>query len=221
MLRTTIAITAAGLGGADAITVLPFTIALGLPDRVRAPRRAQSRNWSCWKNRISAQVADPAAGSGGIEALTDAAGAMRPGRCFRRSRRPAARRRRSSKRLDPEEGRRDARGARGSDRPPQGCADRHQRLSQSCRSAASRCSTYRASTVPPFDAGGHVRRRCRRCGSPSRSRPCATSPMRRSPKTGARPKVFLATLGKLADFTRARDVRQELLRGRRHRGGRQ
>ncbi len=33
MLRTTIAVTAAGLGGADSITVLPFTAALGLPDR--------------------------------------------------------------------------------------------------------------------------------------------------------------------------------------------
>ena len=33
MLRATIAVVAAGLGGADAITVLPFTLALGLPDR--------------------------------------------------------------------------------------------------------------------------------------------------------------------------------------------
>ena len=32
MLRTTIAAFAAGLGGANAITVLPFTTALGLPD---------------------------------------------------------------------------------------------------------------------------------------------------------------------------------------------
>src|SRR5262245_11752733 len=33
MLRATVAVVAAGLGGADAITVLPFTMALGLPDR--------------------------------------------------------------------------------------------------------------------------------------------------------------------------------------------
>ena len=33
MLRATIAVVGAGLGGADAITVLPFTLALGLPDR--------------------------------------------------------------------------------------------------------------------------------------------------------------------------------------------
>src|SRR5262249_25456381 len=33
MLRATIAVVGAGLGGADAITVLPFTMALGLPER--------------------------------------------------------------------------------------------------------------------------------------------------------------------------------------------
>ena len=32
MLRTTIAVTAAGLGGADNIVALPHTAALGLPD---------------------------------------------------------------------------------------------------------------------------------------------------------------------------------------------
>ena len=43
MLRTTIAVTAAGLGGADAVTALPFTSALGLPDRFarRAARNLQ------------------------------------------------------------------------------------------------------------------------------------------------------------------------------------
>src|SRR5205085_195895 len=33
ILRSTVAVFAAGIGGADAITVLPFTAALGLPDR--------------------------------------------------------------------------------------------------------------------------------------------------------------------------------------------
>ena len=41
MLRTTIAVAAAGLGGADAITVLPHTAPLGLPDAICPPRRAQ------------------------------------------------------------------------------------------------------------------------------------------------------------------------------------
>src|SRR5207302_858886 len=33
MLRSTIAVFSAALGGADAVTVLPFTLARGLPDR--------------------------------------------------------------------------------------------------------------------------------------------------------------------------------------------
>ena len=41
MLRTTIAVAAAGFGGADAITVLPHTAPLGLPDAIRPPHRAQ------------------------------------------------------------------------------------------------------------------------------------------------------------------------------------
>ena len=41
MLRATMATFSAGLGGANAITVLPHTLALGLPDAVRAPRGAQ------------------------------------------------------------------------------------------------------------------------------------------------------------------------------------
>ena len=41
LLRTTIAAFSAGLGGADAITVLPFTAALGLPDSIRPALGAQ------------------------------------------------------------------------------------------------------------------------------------------------------------------------------------
>ena len=41
LLRTTIATVAAGLGGADAVTVLPFTQACGLPDRLRSAPRAE------------------------------------------------------------------------------------------------------------------------------------------------------------------------------------
>ena len=41
MLRTCVAAFAAGVGGADAVTVLPFDARLGLPGRVRAPDRAQ------------------------------------------------------------------------------------------------------------------------------------------------------------------------------------
>ena len=69
MLRTTIAVTAAGVGGADAITALPFTLALGLPDRF-ARRVARDMQLILLEESNLYRVADPAAGSGGIEALT-------------------------------------------------------------------------------------------------------------------------------------------------------
>ena len=69
MLRTTIAITAAGLGGADAITALPFTIARGLPDAF-ARRAARNQQLVLLEESNLYRVADPAAGAGGIEALT-------------------------------------------------------------------------------------------------------------------------------------------------------
>jgi methylmalonyl-CoA mutase len=69
MLRTTIAVTAAGVGGADAITALPFTLAIGLPDRF-ARRVARNMQLILMEESNLYRVADPAAGSGGIEALT-------------------------------------------------------------------------------------------------------------------------------------------------------
>src|SRR5262245_5762906 len=70
MLRATIAVVAAGLGGADAITVLPFTIALGLPERF-ARRIARNTQLVLLEESNLARVTDPAAGAGGIEDLTD------------------------------------------------------------------------------------------------------------------------------------------------------
>jgi methylmalonyl-CoA mutase len=70
MLRVTIAAFAAGLGGANAITALPFTSALGLPDAF-ARRIARNTQLILLEESNLAKVADPAAGSGGIETLTD------------------------------------------------------------------------------------------------------------------------------------------------------
>jgi methylmalonyl-CoA mutase len=70
MLRVTIAAFAAGLGGANAVTVLPFTSALGLPDAF-ARRAARNTQLILQEESNLAKVADPAAGSGGIEDLTD------------------------------------------------------------------------------------------------------------------------------------------------------
>ncbi len=69
MLRTTVATLAAGLGGADAITVLPYTAALGLPDRF-ARRIARNTQLILLEESNLAKVADPSAGSGSIEDLT-------------------------------------------------------------------------------------------------------------------------------------------------------
>jgi methylmalonyl-CoA mutase len=70
VLRATIAVLAAGLGGADAITVLPFTLARGLPDP-QARRLARNTQSILVEEAHLARVTDPAAGSGGIEDLTD------------------------------------------------------------------------------------------------------------------------------------------------------
>jgi methylmalonyl-CoA mutase len=69
ILRTTIAVFAAGLGGADAITALPFTSAIGLPDRF-ARRVARNTQLVLLEESNLAKVSDPAAGAGGIEDLT-------------------------------------------------------------------------------------------------------------------------------------------------------
>ncbi len=69
MLRTTIAITAAGVGSADSIVALPHTAALGLPDAF-ARRIVRNTQLILLEESNLARVADPAAGSGAIEDLT-------------------------------------------------------------------------------------------------------------------------------------------------------
>jgi methylmalonyl-CoA mutase len=69
MLRATMATFAAGLAGANAITVLPHTLALGLPDAF-ARRVARNAQLLLLEESNLAKSSDPAAGSGGIESLT-------------------------------------------------------------------------------------------------------------------------------------------------------
>ncbi len=71
MLRATMATFSAGLGGANAITVLPHTQAAGLPDPF-ARRAARNTQLVLLEESNLAKVSDPAAGAGGIEALTQA-----------------------------------------------------------------------------------------------------------------------------------------------------
>ena len=70
LLRGTIATFSAALGGADAITVLPFTQALGLPNAF-ARRLARNTQLVLLEESNLDKVADPAAGAGGFETLTD------------------------------------------------------------------------------------------------------------------------------------------------------
>jgi len=70
LLRSTVAVFSAGLGGADSICVLPFTQALGLPDAF-ARRIARNTQLVLLEESNLGKVADPAAGSGGVESLTD------------------------------------------------------------------------------------------------------------------------------------------------------
>ena len=70
ILRGTVAAFAAGVGGAEAVTVIPFDEPLGLPD---ALGRRIARNTSSLLISEShiARVADPAGGSYAVEKLTD------------------------------------------------------------------------------------------------------------------------------------------------------
>ncbi|CAO4140517.1 methylmalonyl-CoA mutase family protein [Methylorubrum extorquens] len=69
ILRTTMASASAGLGGADSVTALPYTLALGLPDAF-ARRVVRNSQIVLIEESNLAKVSDPAAGAGGFEALT-------------------------------------------------------------------------------------------------------------------------------------------------------
>ena len=70
IVRGTIAALAAAVGGADAVTVLPFSATLGIPDAF-SRRVARNTQLILIEEANLHRVADPAAGSGAIESLTD------------------------------------------------------------------------------------------------------------------------------------------------------
>lgn len=70
MLRTTVAAFAAGVGGADSVTVLPFDGPLGRPDAF-GRRIARNTSHLLIDESHVAHVADPAGGSYAVEKLTD------------------------------------------------------------------------------------------------------------------------------------------------------
>ncbi|MDN2566378.1 methylmalonyl-CoA mutase family protein [Aquibium sp. A9E412] len=71
ILRNTIAASAAALGGADSLSVLPHTLPHGLPDGF-ARRLARNTQLVLAEESHLGFVADPGAGAGGLEALTEA-----------------------------------------------------------------------------------------------------------------------------------------------------
>jgi methylmalonyl-CoA mutase len=70
MLRTTVAAFAAGVGGADAVTVLPFDSTLGLPDTF-GRRIARNTSSLLISESHVARVTDPAGGAYAVEKHTD------------------------------------------------------------------------------------------------------------------------------------------------------
>ncbi|WKN47733.1 methylmalonyl-CoA mutase family protein [Nocardioides sp. Arc9.136] len=70
MLRTTVAAFSAGVGGADAVTVLPFDSPLGRPDTF-GRRIARNTSHLLVDEAHVAKVADPAGGAYAVEKLTD------------------------------------------------------------------------------------------------------------------------------------------------------
>ena len=215
MLRSTIAVFSAALGGADAVTVLPFTLARGLPDRF-ARRTARNAQLVLLAESHLAKVADPAAGAGVIEDLTEqlcvaawallqeiersggAAAALEQGLIQKKV---AARARRAASRI----------GAAHRH------AHRHQRL---CRAGRAR---GRGARRRPGDGGGAARRRDARAAAvhpPGRTVRGAARCLR--PDAGAdrrAPENLPRQSGRAGRFLAARQLRRQLLRGRRHRGG--
>ena len=70
MLRGTVAAFAAGVGGAQAVTVLPFDTVLGIPDAL-GRRNARNTSSLLLHEAHVARVTDPAGGSAAVERRTD------------------------------------------------------------------------------------------------------------------------------------------------------
>ena len=199
MLRATMATFSAGLGGANAITVLPHTLALGLPDPF-ARRAARNTQLVLLEESNLAKVSDPAAGSGGIETLTRAALRSRMVAVSgdRKGRRHL---RRARAEPDPAQGRRDPRRARGQYRQAKRRADAARANSRTCMRLRSPCSMRSRLCCAPY---GEAKFKFdplppMRLAAPFEA--LRDKSDERLKTSGARPKIFLANLGTAADFT--------------------
>ena len=173
MLRATIAVFSAGVGGADAITVLPFTLARGLPDRF-ARRIARNTQLVLPAESHLAKVGDAAAGSGVHRGFDRPALPLRLD-VVSGDRKRRRRGGRAGAGPDPEESRA---GARARGKPPwrgaPTCSPAPAILPIST-SPRSRCSTsprWRRRRRPPASPSS----RCGASAWPSRSSSCAMLP---------------------------------------------
>jgi len=202
MLRNAIAVTAAGLGGADAITMLPHTAPLGLPDAF-ARRAARNTQLLLLEESNLARVADPAAGSGALEALTEqlcsaawsqfqeiekAGGvwtALESGLVQKNAAAVLAERRKST--------------ARGKDvlTGTNAFPDIHE-TRPAVLDVAPRVTTKETSAAPAGALTAEPLPRIRLAEPFEALRDRSDAILA---KTGARPKIFLANLGKLSEFT--------------------
>jgi methylmalonyl-CoA mutase len=198
MLRTTIAVAAAGLGGADNIAVLPHTAAIGLPDAF-ARRVARNTQLILLEESNLAKVSDPAAGSGAIEDVTNKLAATawlqfqeidKAGGAWSALERGLIQKNVAAVRAEREKAaarRKDA--ITGTSDYP----DLNEKL-PAVLNVAPLAPPKEASAKPTAEPLPSIR-----LAEPFEKLRAASD--RALAKTGARPKVFLATLGKLAEFT--------------------
>ena len=167
MLRTTVACFAAGVGGADAVTVQPFDAALGLPDAF-SRRIARNTQTLLVEEGHLARVLDPAGGSWYVESLTDVAGAGGLGLVHRdrAGRRPG---RGAGLRVWSRPDRRHLGRPGAAAGHAHGRDHRRQRVPQPGREAARPRRARRGGRPRARPAG------CRGCAPPRSSRRCATA----------------------------------------------
>ena len=198
MLRTTIAVAAAGLGGADNIVALPHTAAIGLPD---AFARRVARNTQL--------------------ILLEESNLCRGRRSRRRLRRHRGPDRKAvPRRLDTVSDMGQAAGGAWA-ALEQGLIQREVAAVRAARekAIARRKDALTGATDYPNLHGSAGEGARRRAGEPAEAKPCDHRAAARASawpsrsrrlrdasdaylkKTGARPKVFLANLGKLSEFT--------------------
>jgi methylmalonyl-CoA mutase len=192
MLRATVAVAAAGLGGADSIAVVPHTAAIGLPDGF-ARRIARNTQLILLEESNLARVADPAAGSGALESLTHEL-CMTAWALFQEIEKAGG----AAAAL--EQGLIQGRVAAVRAEREKAVARRKDALTGTSEFpdiAEASAEVLMPSPLVPRTAAPALP--CRRLAEPFEALRDASDRMLQT--TGARPKIFLANLGRLADFT--------------------